>query len=959
MDKNAEIGDLYPEFRRLTDADVLPQALRVATLVFFAIQSLFILVDWLYFSDQFWQFLPVRMLLNAAFAVIFFRAAHLWPVPSALAVCWLGGGMLLTVTAGTGGGGSGYYVGLVLLFVGMGVLLPLRPRLAGLILGVLYAEYIAVGLGLGVDDWSTFGLHLFFLGAAAFCGGIACGLIDRMRFTDFLQRREIEAARDELAQLDVAKSRLTANIHHELRTPLTLMLAPLEAVLGGDLGEYPAGLDRTFRTMQSNGLRLLRLINNLLDLAKIESDQLKVTRRLLEPARVIEEVVEGAQPMAERRGVALRTEALETVGAMHVDQDALEKIVVNLVGNALKFTEQGSVVVTAGPAAPGLGFEEGAVHFRVVDTGIGIPPDQLTKVFDRFAQVDGSATRKHEGTGIGLSLVSELVALHGGRVWAESEGLGSGATMNFVLPRGEADAEAAEEAIMVDGEEEEGARALDARRSFEALSTETPSGFDPADAARRGQIEELTRSVQRWEARQDTADLPQDGAPGPPAEGAASEGLAHPAGTPEVVIAEDNSDMRELLAFLIGREFVVRPCRNGREALEAVRERPPTLVVTDVMMPEMSGTELCEAIKTDATLRSVPVMLVTSKAEREMKIEGLELGADDYVTKPFHPRELMARVRSLVSVRRLQEEIAAQNRVLAQSNLELEQALADLKEAEVQLVQAERLAAVGELSAGVAHEVNNPLNFARNSLAALRTYVQDLQEVAAAVGALDASDPERLRAQLAEIERKKEEVHFAELSGDMGELVQIVTDGLDRTARLVGDLRDFASPHRGGRIDVDLNGAIESTLQLMAFKLRESGAEVVRDLAADLPAVAGDPAALGQVLLNLLKNAGEAFDGTAGGQISVRSFARDDSVWLQVEDTGPGMDSAVKSRLFEPFFTTKAAGSGTGLGLSMCRRIVAEHGGEISVESSPGAGATFTVRLPVAPVGASGGPHVE
>lgn len=926
------VTEAYREFRALTDSEVLPRSLRTATFVFFVIQTVFILVDWLLFRVQFWDFLPVRLALNAAFALVYLRAARAWPRVSTLAVCWLGGGMLLLVTAGTGAGSSGYYVGLVLLFVGLGVLLPLRSQLASVILGALYAAYLAIGMASEPIEWGAFGLHLFFLGAACFCGVMSCGLIDRMRFTDFLQRREIESARDELAQLDSAKAKFTANIHHELRTPLTLILAPLDALRGGDLGEVPEALGPTFRTMQSNGLRLLKLINDLLDLAKIESGQLSVARTLIDPFDVVSGVVDGARPMAERKGIVLRAQCLGPAISIHADRDALEKVIVNLVGNALKFTEQGSVEIRVSACQEGDRVGPGGVHIEVADTGIGIPPEQLGKIFDRFAQVDGSATRRHEGTGIGLSLVSELVELHGGRVWAESEGEGRGATLHVVLPCGEADREEAEE-VLLSGSE---GRALDARRSFEALASGTSIDFDETGAAREGQRVEMERSVGRWEGRKEGGPLPQAVA-------------AHPEGTPEVVIAEDNGEMRELLSFLIGREFAVRECRNGREALEAVRERKPMLVVTDVMMPEMSGTELCRAIKQDEELRGVPVMLVTSKAEREMKIEGLELGADDYVTKPFHPRELLARVRSLVRVRQLQEEIAGQNKVLEESNRALSQALADLKDAEVQLVQSERMAAVGELSAGVAHEVNNPLNYARNSLAALRAHVQDLQDVAAAVGRLDPSDPEALRAQLGELERKKDEVRFDELAGDLSELVQIVTQGLDRTSRLVGELRDFAAPHRGEHAPVDINASVESTLQLTGHVLRESRCQVVTHLAAGLPIVLGDPGALNQVFLNLLKNAAEAIDAKGGGTVTVTTAEQRGHVQVLVHDDGLGMDSEVKSRLFEPFFTTKEAGQGTGLGLSLCRRIISEHGGEILAESARGEGTTLIVRLPVEP----------
>jgi len=286
---------------------------------------------------------------------------------------------------------------------------------------------------------------------------------------------------------------------------------------------------------------------------------------------------------------------------------------------------------------------------------------------------------------------------------------------------------------------------------------------------------------------------------------------------------------------------------------------------------------------------------------------------------------------------------------LEETNAELATTLSELKEAEVHLVQAERLAAVGELSAGVAHEVNNPLNFARNSLVTLRTYVEDVREVASLMAGLDGTlSAEEVARQLAVLEKKKAELHFDGMADDLGELVEIVTEGLDRTAKLVTDLRDFAAPGNAGRMAFDVAEGVRSTLQLVGHQLRDSGCQVEADLTPGLAKVEGDPGALNQVFLNVLKNAADAIEGTGSGTIAVAVFEEGSEVVVRVRDDGAGMDSETKSRLFEPFFTTKEAGAGTGLGLSMCRRIVDEHGGRIDVESEPGAGTTITVCLPSA-----------
>jgi signal transduction histidine kinase len=494
--------------------------------------------------------------------------------------------------------------------------------------------------------------------------------------------------------------------------------------------------------------------------------------------------------------------------------------------------------------------------------------------------------------------------------------------MRLLLPIGEADDDSDEEVLSDDS-----GGSLGLGRSIESMEADLNLERSTVVA---DSLVEIECSVERSEGDRGVAS-------------ANANAQQAPASAPEVLIAEDNPDMRALLSMIVGREFRIRVVSNGREALEALGESAPDLVLSDVMMPEMSGIELCKAIKENAETQAIPVVLVTSKAEREMKIEGLERGADDYVTKPFHPRELLARVRSLVRVRGLQK-------ILADRNETLERALRDLKQAEVQLVQSERFAAVGELAAGIAHEVNNPVNFALNAARAMDATVKELRDLANRVTSLDFGHTEQLAREVEELRAEQQSGRADDLAATLVELSEIVSDGLKRTHSLVCDLRDFAAVSQSHEqvADCDLGKGLRSTIQLLKYGLKERNASVELEIEEGVPTLCGDPGALNQVFLNLIKNAAEAFP-PAGGSIQVSLGCEDGTLVVTVADDGPGIPDDAMPLLFEPFFTTKAAGEGTGLGLSISRTIVVAHGGELEVSSEVGRGTRFSVRLPLSP----------
>jgi signal transduction histidine kinase len=322
------------------------------------LQLAFSFLDYYAYPEAFPQFLAMRMAVNLLLCGIIVRGHASHPTASMLALTLAVGVEILAMVYATHAPTSDYYVGLIILFVGMPVLLPLSAGHAAAICGAITLGFALAPLVTPAPiPWKEFTIRLVFLLTGCVESVLSCAFLGRVRLQDYAQRREIEKARDDLKEMDRARSRFTANVHHELRTPLTLMLAPIEAMESGEFGEVPELQRGYLKTMQVNGLRLLKLINNLLDLAKIESQQLELHCRPVELSRLASDIVSGAGPMAERKGIRLVGDGLDELPAMHADPDALEKILTNLLGNALKFTDGGGCITLAGSV------EEANIHW--------------------------------------------------------------------------------------------------------------------------------------------------------------------------------------------------------------------------------------------------------------------------------------------------------------------------------------------------------------------------------------------------------------------------------------------------------------------------------------------------------------------------------------------------------------------------------------------------------------------
>ncbi len=417
---------------------------------------------------------------------------------------------------------------------------------------------------------------------------------------------EAKARAEALAELDRAKTTFFSNVSHELRTPLTLILGPARDALGAAAELPPADVER-WELVHRNALRLLRLVNTLLDVSRIEAGRMEASFEPTDLGAVTRELASAFQSAVDQAGLRYEL-AVETLDEpVFVDRDLWEKIVLNLLSNAFKFTFEGEIEVA-------LRRRDGMAVLTVRDTGIGVAADQLPLLFDRFHRVAGARSRTHEGTGIGLSLVQELVALHGGMVTAESA-VGRGTTFTVTLPFGV------------------GHLPPDRVAAPRSLAS-TSLGAAP-----------FVQEVLRWAPDAGSLPAPEAAEPAP---------AGREAG--RVLLADDNADMREYVARLLRGRFAVETVTDGRAALERAQSSPPDLILADIMMPGLDGYQLLHALRAHEATRGIPVIFLSARAGDEARIEGLAAGADDYLVKPFSARELLARVGTHLEVSRLRAE---------------------------------------------------------------------------------------------------------------------------------------------------------------------------------------------------------------------------------------------------------------------------------------------------------------
>ena len=777
---------------------------------------------------------------------------------------------------------------------------------------------------------------------------------------------------DMLTAIDRAKTVFFSNVSHEFRTPLTLMLGPLEEALQ----------DRTLALAQRerlelahrNALRLLKLVNSLLDFSRIDAGRADARFAPVDLAALTTDLASGFRSACVQAGIALTVKAEPLGEAVYVDPEMWEKIIFNLLSNAFKFTLEGDIVVA-------LRQVDGAVELTVADTGVGIAPDQVGHVFDRFHRVEGQRGRSVEGTGLGLALVRELVHLHGGAITLDSV-LDAGSAFTLTIPFGKAH-------LPFEQVHEQSAWPVRAPRSSMFVD-EAARWLDPRCDTQSGAAPSFLTSA-----------MP---------------------GAGRIVLADDNADMRSYIARILGNAgYRVECFGDGASALAAIRSGElPDLVLSDATMPDMDGYALLGELRANAATTALVTILISARAGEEARLEGLAAGADDYIVKPFSARELRARVDGAIALaghrRKADERVSA-----LQIEVEKERGRAALRETEAhiasffeqtaagvaeadlegrlirvndrycEIVGRARAQLIGHLGDGfdlapagsVSFQADRCYDRADGSavwvsmnVTPIRDAITGMPEGALAV-VLDITARKLAEDEVIEASHRKDEF-LAMLAHELrnplapisaaAELMAvarldearlkrtsaIITRQVRHMTGLVDDLLDVSRVTRGlvavERAAQDMVRIVANAVEQATPLIEARRHQLIVDLAPQGGVVLGEHKRLVQVLSNLLNNAAKYTQDS--GVITLRTRVEGGAIAISVEDNGIGIVAELQPRVFDLFAqaerTPDRSQGGLGLGLALVKSMVELHGGSVSCSSAGiGLGSCFTVRLPL------------
>lgn len=802
-----------------------------------------------------------------------------------------------------------------------------------------------------------------------FAGQVSLSLSNSHAYQEERKRAQM------LVEVDEAKTAFFSNISHEFRTPLTLLLGPLEEILSSSKEEELRIKREPLQAAYRNGIRLLKLVNTLLDFSRVEAGRIEASYEPTDLATFTTELASLFRSAIERAGLKLILKIPSLSEPIYVDREMWEKIVLNLLSNAFKFTLNGEIEVS-------LWENIKAVEFKVRDTGTGISEENLTKVFERFHRVQGAKSRSHEGSGIGLALTKELVKLHHGSISVKSS-LDEGSVFTVTIPKGK---------THLPSEKIRASRTLESKELAAKAFTEEISLW-PLQEGETSQVPFMQ------EGRSPSQD-----------------------GQPQILLVDDNADMRAYVERLLSSKYEVKTASNGRVALDRIKQKLPDLVLSDVMMPEMDGFELLKKLRADERTKAIPIILLSARAGQESTVVGIEAGADDYLVKPFSAKELLARVHQHLTMAKLRQEYESEHAIRERIE-ESEKRFRNLAEAMPQIVWTSKADGavdyynsrwfeytgmswkqteewgwkpalhpddVMESFEQWAQAVKEGTLFVREHrlkrasdgtyrwhlLRAIPVFddegniirwfgtATDIQEQKQAIEMRDeflsiASHELKtpitsLKLQLQLTDRKvKPEENMAPSPQKLSQTLKIAMEQTDRLNNLVEGLLDV-SKIQVGKFEMtfnDVNAAIIIEGIIHHYQAQLDGARCPVELKLDTDLIGKwDKLRIEQVITNLLTN---AIKYAPGKPIEISLKREAEMGVITVRDHGPGIPKEKRDMIFERFERAVSAKhtSGLGLGLFISKQIIQAHHGSIRVESKLGQGSAFIVKLPLDPEG--------
>lgn len=680
--------------------------------------------------------------------------------------------------------------------------------------------------------------------------------------------KELAELYTKLKELDQMKTQFFANVSHELRTPLSLVYGTTQRLLESKGWEQEER--RGLETIDRNARTLLKNVNDLLDLSKVQAGKMDLDAVDADLARLVRFTAAHFDSFAEERQITYTIETPESVPT-RIDPEKIQRILLNLLSNAFKFTPIG------GKVRCDLRIDKERALLSVQDSGPGVRPELRQAIFEPFRQGDSSATRRFGGTGLGLSIAKEFVELHGGEITVGDASLG-GARFEVILPL-------------------------------------YPSGTGQSDIALESM--QPLQIIAELDMEQNHVGESEKSSAEPFTAVAVEEDA--PSNTPLILVVEDNPEMNQFITKSLSPRFRVTNAFNGREGLEKALALKPDLILSDIMMPEMSGDQMIREIRAHAELDAIPIVFLTAKADDELSIRMLQQGAQEYLIKPFSIEGLRARVGNLIAMKRarevLQQAIDSQSQDLVTLVNEIALHKRALQQKTAEAEEASRLKT--QFLSNVSHELRTPLNaiIGYTSLVLDETY-----------GPVNPA----LRPALEGTARNAED------------LLQLVNDLLDLTKIEAGKLSIETS-------SVELTALLREATSGIQSLLEQKGLTLQWHSSNSIPPIESDAMKIKQILVNLLSNALK-FTRQGGITIGAEDRPKQGGVAVWIQDTGIGIREEDLPRIFDAFHQIDGAATrefgGVGLGLAIVKELVELLQGEIQVESRVGEGSTFTLFLP-------------